>query len=106
MKNNLKTVNPDKNELGTKRICAKCGTKFYDFGKSDAACPSCKATADIVAGSPDAQVITGKSSRKHAPSPAEIEPSEDSSVNVDAEDVDYSNETDEEDAPEGDQEEE
>lgn len=28
-------------DLGKKHICAKCNTAFYDFGKSDPACPKC-----------------------------------------------------------------
>ena len=28
--------------LGTKRACTKCSTKFYDFGKSDLQCPKCR----------------------------------------------------------------
>jgi len=27
---------------GLKRVCASCGTKFYDFGKLPIICPSCK----------------------------------------------------------------
>ena len=30
-------------DRGMKRICASCGTKFYDFGKLPIICPSCKA---------------------------------------------------------------
>lgn len=30
-------------KLGTKFECFRCGTKFYDLGKSDAVCPKCGA---------------------------------------------------------------
>lgn len=30
-----------KPELGTKRVCVACGTRFYDLGKSPAVCPKC-----------------------------------------------------------------
>jgi uncharacterized protein (TIGR02300 family) len=30
-------------DLGTKHICWKCGTKFYDLKKADPACPKCGA---------------------------------------------------------------
>lgn len=30
-------------DLGTKHGCFKCGTKFYDLGKSQAICPKCGA---------------------------------------------------------------
>jgi uncharacterized protein (TIGR02300 family) len=28
-------------ELGTKRVCVACGTRFYDLGKMPPACPKC-----------------------------------------------------------------
>jgi uncharacterized protein (TIGR02300 family) len=30
-------------DLGTKHVCWKCGTKFYDLKKADPACPKCGA---------------------------------------------------------------
>lgn len=30
-----------KPELGTKRVCVSCGTRFYDLLKSPAVCPKC-----------------------------------------------------------------
>jgi uncharacterized protein (TIGR02300 family) len=30
-----------KSELGTKRLCASCGAKFYDLNKSPPLCPKC-----------------------------------------------------------------
>ena len=30
-----------KPELGTKRVCVSCGTKFYDLTKQPAICPKC-----------------------------------------------------------------
>ena len=33
-------------ELGIKRRCISCGTKFYDFLKSPITCPSCGAEFD------------------------------------------------------------
>ena len=30
-------------DLGTKHICFKCGTKFYDFKKPEPLCPKCGA---------------------------------------------------------------
>ena len=30
-----------KAELGTKRVCVSCGTKFYDLTKVPAVCPKC-----------------------------------------------------------------
>ena len=33
-------------DLGVKRRCASCGTKFYDFKKSPITCPSCQSVFD------------------------------------------------------------
>ena len=30
-----------KPELGTKRVCVACGTRFYDLTKVRAVCPKC-----------------------------------------------------------------
>ncbi len=30
-----------KPELGTKRVCVACSTRFYDLGRSPAICPKC-----------------------------------------------------------------
>lgn len=30
-----------KPELGTKRVCVACGTRFYDLAKTPAICPKC-----------------------------------------------------------------
>ena len=32
-----------KPELGTKRLCAGCGAKFYDLNKTPIVCPMCEA---------------------------------------------------------------
>lgn len=38
-----------KPELGTKRLCAGCGAKFYDLSKTPPVCPSCGTVFEIVA---------------------------------------------------------
>ena len=30
-------------DLGTKHLCFKCGTKFYDLNKAEPLCPKCGA---------------------------------------------------------------
>ena len=37
-----------KPELGTKRLCASCGTKFYDLNKDPTHCPKCGAVYEVV----------------------------------------------------------
>jgi uncharacterized protein (TIGR02300 family) len=36
-----------KQEVGTKRLCAHCGAKFYDLHQSPTACPKCGAIFEI-----------------------------------------------------------
>ena len=47
-----------KAELGTKRLCASCGAKFYDLSKDPITCPKCSTVFQVVAptsrGRPDA----------------------------------------------------
>ncbi len=38
-----------KPELGTKRVCPACGTKYYDLKRSPITCPSCGAVFEVVA---------------------------------------------------------
>jgi uncharacterized protein (TIGR02300 family) len=37
-----------KPELGTKRLCARCGAKFYDLHHSPITCPKCNTVFDPV----------------------------------------------------------
>ena len=37
-----------KPELGTKRLCAGCGAKFYDLSKTPPVCPSCGTVFETV----------------------------------------------------------
>ena len=36
----------DRSEWGIKRICLKCGARFYDFNKSPITCPVCNTIFD------------------------------------------------------------
>ena len=38
-----------KPELGTKRLCANCGTKFYDLSKDPIVCPKCHTVMELTA---------------------------------------------------------
>jgi len=38
-----------KPELGTKRLCGNCGTKFYDLSKSPIVCPKCATVFQVAA---------------------------------------------------------
>jgi uncharacterized protein (TIGR02300 family) len=37
-----------KPELGTKRLCASCGAKFYDLSKTPISCPKCGTVFEVV----------------------------------------------------------
>jgi uncharacterized protein (TIGR02300 family) len=37
-----------KPELGTKRLCASCGARFYDLNKSTITCPKCGTPFEVV----------------------------------------------------------
>jgi uncharacterized protein (TIGR02300 family) len=38
-----------KAELGTKRVCPNCGTKYYDLNRHPIACPKCGTVFEVVA---------------------------------------------------------
>jgi uncharacterized protein (TIGR02300 family) len=38
-----------KAELGTKRLCANCGAKFYDLNKDPIVCPKCQTVMQLTA---------------------------------------------------------
>lgn len=38
-----------KPELGTKRLCASCGAKFYDLSKDPIVCPKCGTIYEVAA---------------------------------------------------------
>lgn len=92
--------------LGTKRICPNCTTKFYDFGKSSACCPKCQTIIDVLAVATKPSAFRGKASESYSAPAGELEPSQDSSVNVDAEVDENTTEINVEDAEEGGQEDE
>ncbi len=41
-----------KAELGTKRLCANCGAKFYDLSKDPIVCPKCNTVLTLAAVAP------------------------------------------------------
>lgn len=47
-----------KPELGTKRACTECGTKFYDLLKDPIMCPKCGATYEVAHALPKAERAT------------------------------------------------
>jgi uncharacterized protein (TIGR02300 family) len=57
-----------KPELGTKRLCAHCGAKFYDLHHSPITCPKCDTVFEVV------QVSSRWRSEAARPPVREVEP--------------------------------
>lgn len=68
-------------DLGSKYVCWKCGTKFYDLKKADPACPKCGSdprAAPVVKPPPPAERRRAKEVVEEVP-----EPLEDASIDED-----------------------
>ena len=76
-----------KPELGTKRVCVSCATKFYDLGKQPAVCPKCD--TEQPAEQPRVRRPAGNVvDDKRRPKPAPVPGLEDADVEVEAADDD------------------
>jgi|GraSoiStandDraft_45_1057281.scaffolds.fasta_scaffold07506_6 uncharacterized protein (TIGR02300 family) len=69
-----------KPELGTKRLCASCGTKFYDLNKDPIHCSKCGAVYEVVVATrrvrPEAAPVAQRPpvpEEAPAPEPQEVE---------------------------------
>jgi uncharacterized protein (TIGR02300 family) len=66
-----------KPELGTKRLCAGCGAKFYDLNKDPIACPKCGTVYEVAVvaprGRPDTRAAAPQPVEQEAPEPQEAE---------------------------------
>jgi uncharacterized protein (TIGR02300 family) len=70
-----------KPELGTKRLCAGCGAKYYDLNKDPITCPKCGTVYEVVVvaprGRPDAAAARAAAAAQAAepdvPDPQEAE---------------------------------
>ena len=61
-----------KSELGTKRLCASCGAKFYDLSKDPIHCPKCGVVYEVApvvtrGGRPDAAAAAAAAAARAAP---------------------------------------
>lgn len=65
-----------KPELGTKRLCASCGAKFYDLSKTPPVCPVCgtvfEVAPTVTRPRPDARAAA-RASEAEVAEPAEVE---------------------------------
>jgi uncharacterized protein (TIGR02300 family) len=64
-----------KPELGTKRLCANCGAKFYDLNKDPITCPKCHTVMEVAAVStrPTRPDMAAAAARPAAPAAVEEE---------------------------------
>ena len=61
--------------LGCKRNCPGCGTKFYDFGKTQFSCPKCDKKLSLDDFTPDKLLSASpKKAPKEGKKPSAIEP--------------------------------
>ncbi len=68
-----------KPELGTKRLCASCGAKFYDLNKDPITCPKCGTVYEVAVVAPRGRPDAAAAARAAAPTtePADVpEPQE------------------------------
>ena len=75
-----------KPELGSKRICVSCSTKFYDLGKQPAVCPKC--ATEQPAEQPRLRRAAGNVADIRRPTPAPAPGLEDADVEVEVTDDD------------------
>jgi len=65
-----------KPELGTKRICVACATRFYDLAKIPAVCPKCQTEQPADQPRPrraGGNVVEDKRAKKPVPAPGETD---------------------------------
>jgi uncharacterized protein (TIGR02300 family) len=63
-------------ELGIKRVCVACSTRFYDLGKSPAVCPKCGTEQPVEqprVRRPGGNVVEDKRPKKPVPAPEEAD---------------------------------
>ncbi len=65
-----------KPELGTKRVCVSCSTRFYDLLKSPAVCPKCGTEQPVEVPRPrrsGGNVVEDRRPKKPVPAPGEAD---------------------------------
>jgi uncharacterized protein (TIGR02300 family) len=92
-----------KPELGTKRLCASCGAKFYDLNKDPIHCPKCGAVYEVVVATrPTRPEPAAPVAAPHPPAPEEVaapEPQEVETVSLEEADAEAQGATAKKPAP-------
>jgi uncharacterized protein (TIGR02300 family) len=65
-----------KPELGTKRLCAGCGAKFYDLNKDPIVCPKCGTVYEVAVVAPRGRPDAAARAAVPPPEPEAPEPQE------------------------------
>ena len=65
-----------KPELGSKRLCASCGAKFYDLNKTPITCPKCGTPFGVVPETPRARFDKRAAAREPEVEAEEVEEAE------------------------------
>jgi len=79
-----------KPELGIKRVCVACGTRFYDLAKSPAICPKCGTEQPVEQPRPrrtGGNVVEEKRPKKPVPAPEDADVEVEGVEDVEEEDV-------------------
>ncbi|WP_428483869.1 TIGR02300 family protein [Rhodopila sp.] len=79
-----------KPELGTKRVCVSCNTRFYDLAKSPAVCPKCGTEQPVEQPRPrrtGGNVVEDKRPKKPVPTPEDVDVEVEGVEDVEEEDV-------------------
>jgi uncharacterized protein (TIGR02300 family) len=63
-----------KPELGSKRQCLSCASKFYDLNKAPIICPKCGAVFQVMAVKARPEPVAAPRAVAPEPEPAEVEP--------------------------------
>jgi uncharacterized protein (TIGR02300 family) len=62
-------------ELGTKRVCPNCGTKYYDLNHDPIVCPKCSTIFEVATTTrraAPAKPVVARAEEEVAPEPAEL----------------------------------
>ncbi|HEY8289099.1 MAG TPA: TIGR02300 family protein [Acetobacteraceae bacterium] len=79
-----------KPELGTKRVCVACGTRFYDLTRTPAVCPKCGTEQPVEQPRPrrgGGNVVEDKRPKKPVPAPEDVDVEVEGVEDVEEEDV-------------------
>ncbi len=63
-----------KPELGTKRVCAECGARYYDLNTTPITCPRCGASFQVIETKTASRSVQRPAARQPEAAPRKTEP--------------------------------